>query len=81
MPSDHGGHNANGSCTRDNDVFPHHIERQGGMGCVAVRVKNSQNVTRYVNTGPENICGGNREVFCEGAITVYTHAFCIRTQV
>ena len=42
MPSDHGSHNADGSRTGDNDVFTHHVERQRGMGCIAVGVKNGQ---------------------------------------
>ena len=69
----HGRHDPNRPSTRDDHVFTHHVEREGGVNCIAVGIKNTEQVRGDINIGSEYIGSRDGNLVGEGAISVYPH--------
>ena len=69
--ADAGGHHADGTCTRNQNIFTDDVEHQCGVRCVAVCVKERDKIIgNIVFIHGNNVGCGNAEIFCKSTITI-----------
>ena len=69
--ADAGGHHADGTCTRNQNIFTDDVEHQCGVRCVAVCVKERDKIIgNIVFIHGNNVGCGNAEIFCKSTVTI-----------